>query len=320
MLVFFVCAMLTGPALPQDQPSAAKTIGVLWSGTADGTAAYWGAFLEGMRNLGWIDGKTAHFVMRFDNDDKTLLPELARQLVALRVDVLAVTIIAAPAARTATVDIPIVVLDSGDPIVDGLTKTLSRPIGNVTGISWQSKETALKRLELIKELIPGLSRLGVLYDSGDSSVLPEIDSYRAATAGSDVALRSFKVRSSREFQAAFAAIKRYQPQALIYPVSVLSASNLELVVTFASGLRLPTFSESAEYVEKGILLSYGADYVDAYQRAAIQVDKILRGAKPTNLPWTQPTQFELVVNMEVVEELGLTIPESIRLRTTRIIP
>jgi putative tryptophan/tyrosine transport system substrate-binding protein len=318
-LLFAACAMLADSAVAQDQRNPAKKIGVLWSGTAEGTAPYWGAFIQGMGELGWIDGKTAHFIVRVDEGEKSRLPKLAAELVTLGVDVLAVATIATAAARSATTTIPIVCTDASDPILEGHTTTLRRPIGNVTGVSWQSRETAIKRVELARELIPGLKRLGFLYDPSDSTVIPELEGLRAAVAGTDVQLRTFEVRYSRDFPNAFAAIKRYRPEALIYPTLVLMADNLERTVRFASGIRLPTFSEGAQFAEAGIFLTYGVDYLAAYKHAATQVDKILKGAKPATLPWEQAQEFEVVVNMKTAKALGLTVPESIMVRATRII-
>ncbi len=319
MLLFAACTISTNCAFAEHQRSSVKTIGVLWSGTQEGTAAYWGAFIDGMRELGWIEGKTAHFVMRFDDDDKARLPKLAAELVALDVDVLAVTDIATPAAQIATTKIAIVAIDCFDPVASGYTKSLSTPSGNVTGVTWQSSETAAKRVELARELIPGLKRLAMLHDADDSGSAIELQSYSAALAGTDVELRAFEVNHSRDFPGAFAAIKSYKPQALLYPTLVLTAENLEQTVRFAKKIRLATFTEAAQFAEAGILISYGADYRDAFKRAAVQVDKVLKGARPANLPWEQPTKFELVVNMKTAKALGLAVPRSILLPATRLI-
>lgn len=312
-------AVLPQSILAQDQRGPVKKIGVLWSGTADATAPYWGALIQGLRELGWVDGKTAKFIMRFDDDDKSRLPKLAAELVALGVDVIAVTGAAAQAACKATTTIPIVVVDSADPIAEALTLSLGRPRGNVTGVSWQSTETAAKRLELAREMIPGLKRVAALSDPNDPSSVVEMDGYRAAVPRIGVELRIFEARSSRDFPAVFAAIKTYQPQALIYPTLTLTVDNLEQTVRFASNERLPTFSEAAQYAEAGILLTYGAEYRDNYKRAAIQIDKILKGAKPANIPWEQSTKFDLAINLKTAKALGIKIPESIMVRATQVI-
>ena len=316
LITFAACVVFAMSARAQDP---VKKIGVLWSGAEKETEPYWGAFVQGMRELGWVDGKTAKFILRFDNDDKAQLPKLATELVKLGVDVIAVTGAAAQAARNATTTIPIVVPDSVDPIAEGLTATLSRPIGNVTGVSWQSTETATTRVELAKELVPGLKHLAVLTDMGDISCVVEVKGYRAAVAGSGIELRIFDVRNSRDFPAAFAAIKAYRPEALIYPTSTLTVVNLERTLNFASSVRVPTLSEAAQYAEAGILLTYGPDYIDSFKRGALQVHKILKGAKPAHLPWEQPTKFELVINMKTAKALGLKIPETIMVRATRVI-
>jgi putative tryptophan/tyrosine transport system substrate-binding protein len=313
------CMLFITSVMAQDQHIPAKKIGVLWSGTREGTADYWGAFIKGMNELGWVDGKTAKFILRFDNDDKSQLPKLAAELVTLGVDVIAVTSVAAPAARKATTTMPIVSVDSADPIAEGLTKTLSRPIGNLTGVSWQSSETAVKRVELAKELVPGLKKLALLTDMGDPACVVEAQGYRAGVAGSGIDLRIFDVRNSRDFPGAFTAIQAYRPEALIYPTTTLTVVNLEQTLRFISSIRVPTFSEAAQYAEAGVLMTYGPDYIDAYKRGAMQVHKILDGAKPANLPWEQPTKFELVINMKTAKALGLRIPESIMVRATRVI-
>src|SRR4051812_31467591 len=168
--VFAVCAMLGDSAVAQD-PRSAKKIGVIWSGTKEGTAPYWGAVIEGLRELGWIEGKTAHFIMRFDDDDKSRLPKLAAELVGLGVDVFAVTSIAAPAARSATTTIPIVACDAYDAVGEGLTPDLKRPSGNVTGVTYQTGATAAKRVELARELMPRLRRIALLFDPGDAGAV-----------------------------------------------------------------------------------------------------------------------------------------------------
>lgn len=319
VLVFLACTLFGGMGLGQDQPAKTKKIGILWSGTADGTAPYWGAFAKGLRELGWEDGKTAKIILRFDNDDKSRLPKLATELVAMGVDVLAVTTIATEAAKKATTTIPIVNTDSGDPIAEGFTSNLRKPRGNVTGVSWQSLEIASKHVELMRELIPDLKRSAVLYDANDSLALMQLKGWRAAVNGTDVELRGFEVRTAADYPAAFAAIKAYRPQVLLLPTLVLTAANLDQTVRFATTLRIPMVSEASEFAEAGVLLTYGADYRDAFKRAAILTDKILKGAKPADLPWEQPTKFELAVNMKTAKALGMKIPETIMVRATKVI-
>jgi putative tryptophan/tyrosine transport system substrate-binding protein len=318
ILALAACVTFIDCAVAQD-PRSPKNIGVIWSGTEEGTAPYWGALVQGLRELGWIDGKTAHLTMRFDDDDKSRLPKLAAELVSLRVDVLAVTSIAAPAARSATTTIPIVACDAYDAVEEGLTSDLKRPSGNVTGVTYQTGDTAAKRVELARELMPRLHRVAVLFDPGDAGAVIDATGVRLAAARLGLELREFEVRQLRDFPAAFAAIKRYRPEALMVPTSTLMAQPLDQIVRFASSIRVPTFSELPPFADAGMFLTYGADYVSGGKLAAIQVDKLLKGANPATLPWEQPTKFELVVNMKTAKVLGLAVPESIMLRATRII-
>jgi putative ABC transport system substrate-binding protein len=318
ILVFAVCAMLGDSAVAQD-PRSPKKIGVIWSGTKEGTAPYWGAVIEGLRELGWIEGKTAHFIMRFDDDDKSRLPNLAAELVGLGVDVFAVTSIAAPAALCVTTTVPIVACDAYDAVGEGLTSDLKRPSGNVTGVTYQTGDTAAKRVELARELMPRLRRIALLFDPGDAGAVVDANGVRKAAARLGLKLRNFEVREEGDFPAAFAAIKRYRPEALMVPTSTLMAQPLDQIVRFALSIRVPTFSELPPFAEAGMFLTYGGDYVSAGKLAATQIDKLLKGASPATLPWEQPTKYELVVNLKTAKALGLNVPESIMLRATTII-
>src|SRR5215510_1690377 len=318
LLLSVVCSLLPNPIFTESQ-NKPKLIGVLMSGTAEATMPYIDAFIHGMNELGWIDGKTVQYIMRFDEDDKRKLPKLAAELVALHVDVLASTSVATPAARTATTTIPIVAMDTYDPVEEGLTPSLGRPIGNVTGASGQSGESAAKRVELAHDLIPHLQRIALVTDPADIGASIDAKSARTAAARLGLDLRTFEVHHARDYPAAFAAIKRYHPQALMVTTSTLTIDNLKQTASFASSNRLPAFSEYSSFAEAGFLLTYGVGYIHLFKLAAMQVDKILRGAKPANLPWEQPTEFELVVNMKTAKALGVSIPESIMVRATRAI-
>jgi putative tryptophan/tyrosine transport system substrate-binding protein len=318
ILVLVTCVVLPECVVAQD-PSSIKKIGVIWSGTEAATAPYWGAVVDGLHELGWIEGKTARFIKRFDLDDKGRLPQLAAELVGLRVDVFAVTSIAAPATRSVTTTIPIVASDAYDAVGEGLTSDLQRPSGNVTGVTYQTGDTAAKRVELARELMPRLHRVALLFDPGDAGAVIDANGVRTATARLGLEVRAFEVRRLLDFPAAFAAIKKYQPEALMVPTSTLMAQPLDQIVRFALSIRVPTFSELPPFAEAGMFLTYGADYVSAGKLAAMQIDKLLKGARPATVPWEQPTKYELVVNMKTAKALGLVVPESIMLRATRII-
>jgi len=275
--------------------------------------------MQGMREHGWVQGRNVEFIERFDEGGKAGLPQLAAELVALGVDVLAVSDYAVPAALAATNTVPIVVIDAYDAIGEGMTSNLRKPTGNLTGVSWQSTETAAKRLELAKELLPKLMRVALLTDPSDAGPVVEAKGFRAAAASLKIPLKVFEARHADDFPAAFAAIKQYRPQALMITTNGLMIENLEQILRFASSVRLPTFSEAAPFAEAGVLLTYGPDISDAYRRAATQVDKLLKGAKPADLPFEQPGKFELAVNMKTAKALGLRVPRSIMVRVTRII-
>jgi putative ABC transport system substrate-binding protein len=294
-------------------------IGELWSGTESVLEPYREPYVHGMRELGWIDRQTAAFVVRFDGGDPSRLPALAAELAALGIDVLVVNTRALPAARKATTAIPIVCLDMFDPVAEGVSSSLARPGGNVTGVSWQSVETGAKRLEFAKELIPGLQRAALLTDAEDPGAMVEAKGLSATAASSGIGLRIFAIHDPREFPATFAAIKTYRPNALIVSTNTLTILHLDEIVRFASNSRLPTFSEAADFAEAGFLLTYGPDVPDTYRRGALQVDRILNGATLGDLPFEQPTKFDLVVNMKTAKALGLTIPDTIVLRATRVL-
>jgi ABC-type uncharacterized transport system substrate-binding protein len=210
-------------------------------------------------------------------------------------------------------------MDTYDPVEEGLTPSLGTPIGNVTGASGQSGESAAKRIELAHDLIPHLQRIALITDPGDIGATIDAKSSRAAAARLNLDLRVFEVHHARDYPAAFAGIKRYRPQALMVTTSTLTIDNLKQTASFAFSNRLPAFSEYSSFADAGFLLTYGVGYVHLFKLAAMQVDKVLKGAKPANLPWEQPTEFELVLNMKTAKALGVSIPESIMVRATKII-
>jgi putative tryptophan/tyrosine transport system substrate-binding protein len=320
-LIFFlvaVCGPWAEPATAEARRSLPK-IGELWSGTESSLKSYRQPYVEGMRDLGWIDRKTATFVVRYDNGDPSRLPALAAELLRLGIDVLVVNTRALPAARKASTTIPIVCLDMFDPVAEGVTSTLARAGGNITGVSWQSVETGAKRLELAKELLPGLKRVALLTDAEDSGAMVEAKGLRATAARTGVPLRVFGIHHPREFPATFAAIKSYRPSALIVSTNTLTILHLDEIVRFASSYQLPTFSEAAGFAQAGVLLTYGPDVSNTYRRGALQVDRILKGTNLKDLPFEKPAKFDLVVNLKTAKALGLTIPKAIILRATRVL-
>jgi putative ABC transport system substrate-binding protein len=305
-------------ATAEDRRDLAK-IGVLWVSNPSIASPHVAAFKEGMRELGWIDGRTVHFVERYDNGDSSRLPRLAAELVALGVDVLFVADGAVPAARQATRKIPIVCPDFYDPILEGITKSMARPEGNITGVSWQSVESAAKRLQLTQELIPGLRRVGLLFDATDPGAVMEARGLLTTALHAGIDLKSVEVRGLGDFEAAFAKLKSAQLNALLVSVNPLTFRARDKIGGFASGIRLPLIAETGEFAEAGAVLTYGVDVLYTYRRGAYFVDRILKGAKASDLPIEQPTKFELVLNLSAAKALGLTIPQSITVSATKVI-
>jgi len=312
-LASVVFAVWLGAAAAQ-QPKPLPKIGILWSGTPKATAPYVGALTQGLREFGWVDGQTAQIIIRYDNGDTSRLPKMAKDLVALGVDVLAPTTLAVPATRRATTSIPIVATDAYDPIEQGWTDSLSHPQGNLTGVSWQSIETAARRLEMAMDSIPRLRRVVLLTDLGDPGAIVESNGLRRVVKSTNVGLR---IVDLRDVKAAFASIKSYRPQALIVPTTILTIDHMDKIVRFARANRLPAIGEAAEFADAGFLYAYGANVPAIFKRAAYLIDRILKGAKPSELPYEQPTIFDLVVNLKTANALGINVPESILLRATK---
>lgn len=318
VLILVLLVASGGFAVAQTRQQVPK-IGELWAGTEVDAKPFRGPYIEGMRELGWVDGQTAHFIVRYDAGDADRYAPLARELIALGVDVLVVIDRALPAAREATSTLPIVDIESWDPIAQGITSSLAKPGGNITGVSWDSIQTAVKRLELAKELMPGLRRVALLTDANDTGAVIETNGLSARAPSVGVRLRTFAAQDPKELPALLAAIKKHRPELLIVSSNTFTVQHLDKIVEFALSARLPTISEASSYAEAGLLLTYGPDVPSLYKRGAVQVDKILRGIRPAEIPFELPTRFELVVNLKTARTLRLSIPESIRVRTTKFI-
>jgi len=316
-VLFALCTISTGFAAAQNR--APPKVGVLWPGDASAFGPYHQAFQEGMRTLGWVDGHNVRFIVRYGDSAPSRFRAVAAELVALEVDVLVAEEQTLPAVRQTATTIPIVCGDFYDPIAQGFTSSLSRPDRNITGVSWQTIETAAKRLELVKELIPGVKRIAVLFQAGHPGAALDVKAVLSAAGGSNLTVRTFGVSDSRGIQAAFAAMKGDGTEAVIVSWNPLTELKRHEISRFASSIRLPTFSEGYAFAEAGVLLTYGIDGLEAFKRAAFFVDKILKGAKPSELPIEQPTVFEVAVNLKTAKALKLTIPESVMLRATKVI-
>jgi len=275
---------------------------------------------DNLRELGWIEGKNVTFEYRFAENRLERLPELASELVRLNVDVIVgVGTLGPLAAKRATTTIPIVMLSAGDPLGTGLVDSLARPGGNVTGMSLMVPDLGGKRLELLKELLPRLSRLAVFWNAANPYPAIVFKETQAAGRTLGIEVHSLEVRGPDDLDGAFAAARQQHPDALISVEDPLTFTYRKRIADFAVAEQLPSLHGFSEEVKAGALISYGANQPDLIRRAAGYVDKILKGAKPADLPVQQPTTFELVINLKTAKALGLTIPESFLLRADEVI-
>jgi ABC-type uncharacterized transport system substrate-binding protein len=278
------------------------------------------AFLQGMRDLGYREGDNARFEFRWAEGRPERLPGLASELVAQRVDVIfTATTTGALAAKGATSTIPIVFVAVADPVGTGLVANLPHPHGNITGLSHIGSDLSGKTLELLKETLPGTTRVAVIAPVGNPAVTVSMRNTEKGATALGLRLQIVSVRSAADFGPAFQQIRRDRPDALYAVLDTLTLSHGRDIAEFASRYKLPSIYGLAEFVDAGGLMSYGTDFPAMYRRAATYVDKILRGAKPGDLPVEQPTKFELVINMKTAKALGVTIPQSILLRADRVI-
>jgi putative tryptophan/tyrosine transport system substrate-binding protein len=299
-------------------PPRTPRVGFL--GTGSPTANHLGALRQGLRALGYIEGQTIALEVRYAEGRMERIPELVAELVGLKMDVLVVvTAQAALAAKKATQTIPIVVVAAPDPVGMGLVASLSRPGGNVTGLSLSNEEIIGKRLEFLKELVPGLARVAVLRNSMLAAHAIFWRDAEEAARKLWVALQPLEVREPKDFEAAFGAATRGNAQALIAFDDLLSFSHRPRIVALAASSRLPTMYGTREFPDEGGLMSYGANLAALFRRAATFVDKILKGAKPADLPVEQPTKFELILNLKTAKTLGLTVPPTLLTQADEVI-
>ncbi|MGH7301995.1 MAG: ABC transporter substrate-binding protein [Candidatus Rokuibacteriota bacterium] len=326
-LAFTITLLLGGlfnPVAAVGQPAAeVARIGYLLPNPAAANPHLREAFLQGMRDLGYVEGR--HFVInyRYAEGKFERLPALAAELVALKVDVIvAGPTPAALAAKHATRIIPIVFASGGDPVTDGLVTSLARPGGNVTGLSALSPELVGKCLELLKQALPGVSRVAVLWQPGAMGERTEKDMLKGAEAVAralGVRLQFIEARGPDDFDRAFSDMTKARAGALIVLTSPMLFSERRRLADLAAKTRLPTVFPWREGVDAGGLMAYGANAADVYRRVATYVDRILKGTKPADLPVEQPTKFELVINLKAAKALGLTIPPSVLARADHVV-
>jgi putative ABC transport system substrate-binding protein len=275
---------------------------------------------EAFRELGYVEGKNLKLERRYAEDRLDRLPGLAAELVSLKLDVIMTAGTLAPlAAKRATSTIPIVMMAAGDPVGSGLVASLAHPGGNVTGTSLMAPDLGGKRLELLKELLPGVSRVGVVWNAANpySALVFKETAGAAQTLG--VELQSLEVREPADIDAALEAATGQHADALITVEDPLTIDLRKKIAEFAADHRLPTISGLRLFADSGFLMTYGADLADIIRRSVVYVDKILKGAKPSDLPVEQPTKFELVINLKTAKSLGLTVPPLLLARADDVI-
>jgi putative ABC transport system substrate-binding protein len=300
------------------QPGKLPTIGFLVTGTASSHGPWFAALVQRLRELGWIEGRTIAIEYRWAEGRADRFAEIAAELVRLKVDVIVSTGAAAREVIHATSLIPVVFALWGDPIGSGYITSLARPGGNATGLSMQSTDIAGKRLELLREVIPGLRRLAILGNLGNPNNVVEMDEIQAAARTLGLEVAPSDVRRAEDFAPAFEALKD-RAGAVYICNDPLFLSNRIRINTSALGARLPTMYGFREHVEAGGLMSYGANFPDLFRRAGDYVDKILRGAKAAEMPVEQPVKFDLTINLTTAKVLGLKVPESFLLRADEVI-
>ena len=308
------------PVDAQRAPKIAK-IGYLTASTAAAATHAIEAFRQGLRELGYVEGKTFVLELRYGEARFELLSELARELVGLKVDVIvAPTDVAIAAVKRETQTIPIVMLLTSDPVGTGFVASLARPGGNVTGLSNISSELSGKRLELLRDAVPRLSRVAFLWNPDVRGAVLDYKETESAARSLRLELQSVEVSRTEDLDRAFSAVTNQRAQALVLAgANPVAFSKQGQIASFAQRNRLPSIFAQKEYVDAGGFMSYGPSNPDIFRRAASYVDKILKGAKPADLPVEQPTKFELVINLKTAKALGLTIPQSLLRRADQVI-
>ena len=323
---FAIAALLLAVATvgpPADAQQASKTakIGILSATTPAALAPSVEAFKQGLRELGWVEGKSFVLEVRYGEGKVERLSELARELVALKMDVIVTPAdLSIAAIKRETQTIPIVMALSSDPVGAGFVASLARPGGNITGLSNISPELSGKRVELLREAVPGLSRLALLWNPEVRGAVLDYKEAASAARSLRVEVKSVEASRAEDLDRAFSTITSWRAQALMLPgINPVGFANRAQIVSFAQRNRLPSMFPTKEYVDSGGLMSYGPSLVDLLRRAAGYVDKILKGAKPADLPVQQPTKFELVINLKTAKTLGLTLPQSFLRRADEVI-
>jgi len=316
----FIAALLGGsvasPLVAGAQQRKVPTIGVLVVGGTSGSEQFWRLFREVMREQGYVEGTNIRYEFRSDQGQVSRLPELAAELVRLNVDLIVTWFTpAAQAAKRATREIPIVMALAGNPVETGLIDSLDRPGGNITGMAGVGAELAGKTVELIRDMLPSERRIVALANAPDPFSKPFLEHIRLGGAATGTTIEPLMIHSVEELEAGFSAMDKDKPDAVIVQPSLPSKRAAELAVQH----RIPAVSVVRAFVEEGGLLSFVSAELDMYRRGAIYVDKILKGARPADLPVQRPTKFELIINMKTAKAIGLTVPPEFLARVDEVI-
>jgi putative tryptophan/tyrosine transport system substrate-binding protein len=323
-LTFCAALLALCSSVDAQQPKKVPRIGYLSAQDAARESIRAEAIRLALRDLGYIEGQNIAFEYRYAEGKTDRYPDLVAELVRLKVDIIVVAggVRWVRPAMNATTTIPIVMSGAGiDPVEAGLVESLARPGGNVTGITNLTRELGGKRLELLKEAVPKIARVAVLYNPATVSAAREVKEVLPAAARAlGLTVRSWEVRNADDFEKVFTALNKQRPDGLyVHGRGPLITANERRIVGFASKSRLPSMYVNRETVDAGGLMSYGADIADSYRRVAYFVDRILKGAKPTDLPVEQPTKFELVISLKTAKQIGLTIPPNVLARADKVI-
>jgi len=313
-LLFALCSFAQA-----QQPARIFRIGILTGGSASSNPARVEAFRRRLRELGYVEGKNIATEYRYAEGKLERLPDLAAELVRLKVDVIVTAGVGILPAKKASLTIPIVFAFAGDPVGTGIVSSLARPGGNITGLSLMAPDLDGKRLELLKEAFPKIARVAFLWEPSGLRGDHALTDMEAAAKSLGVKLQSLPLRGIDDFKGAFVRAKRDGAQALIMTTGALIFTQQRQVLDFAVKNRLPAMYPYSEFVEAGGLMSYAPSYTDSWRRAADFVDKILKGTKPADLPVDQPKKFEFIVNLKAANQIGLTIPQKVLARADRVI-
>jgi putative tryptophan/tyrosine transport system substrate-binding protein len=321
--VFAFVLVVTGAVAEAQQPKTVLRIGYLSSVDPAHESARAEGIRLALRELGYIEGQNIDFEYRYSKGNTDRTSELAAEVVRLKVDVIVVAggIHWIRAAKNATKTIPIVMTGAGnDPVAAGLIESLARPGANVTGLTNLGGKLGGKRLELLKEAVPKVARVAVIYEPATPANVVEVkEDLPSAALALKLAVKAWEVRTASDFEQVFAALGKEPPDGLYVAGGPLPNAHQKRIVAFALKSRLPSTYDSQDGVNNGGLMSYGADLADSYRRVATYIDKIFKGAKPADIPVEQPTKFELVINLITAKQIGLTIPQKVLARADRVI-